>query len=209
MRRLITLGLALGLIASLGVASCGPKPAKVDGGVSIKDTIPAAQPEPVAEPAPDVSHAPPGEEDLPDAEPAASEGATEPAKTEEPAPAKAAEDTPPPKEVINYPGTVYGGEIHDPAMTVTEFLKQAESLEGQVVTLEGTLGQVCQDMGCWFYLRPIGATKDNKDKVYVDLQMGAIFTIPKDTEGKHAVVTGTVKKNANGYKLVGKGTVLS
>jgi|GEM_PF-5219789 len=193
MRRLITLGLILGL----GLAGCTQQPPKAEQGVSIKETIPAEQmnPAPAPEPAPVVSHAPPGEEDVP----------TDATAT----PAPVVEEPATPIEIVEYPGTIYGSEIHGPAMTVPDFLEQAASLEGKVVTLEGTLGQVCQDMGCWFFLHPDGATKDNKMKVYVDLQMGAIFTIPEDTEGKHAVVTGKVSKNANGYKLVGKGAVLS
>jgi hypothetical protein len=57
---------------------------------------------------------------------------------------------------------------------------------GTRVVLRGRVGEVCH-MGCWFYL------VDEKDLVYVKLDMGTGFVIPPDSAGAEAVVLGTLR----------------
>lgn len=101
----------------------------------------------------------------------------------------------------------YGAAVTATPMPVHTLLEQAASLEDQQVTVSGRLGQVCQDMGCWFYLED--AENAAEGKLYIDLQMGAIFTIPKDSAGKTGVITGTLKRDNSSWKVMGKGVVLS
>lgn len=105
-------------------------------------------------------------------------------------------------------GTLYGAELTATPISVTEFLAHPADYDGQTIALEGTLAQVCVS-GCWFFLRdPEFAGAGRPPQVYVDLQQGAVFKVPNDIAGKHAIVQGRVAAEGSDYKLVGRGVLV-
>lgn len=76
-----------------------------------------------------------------------------------------------------------------------------EQYIGKKVIVEGELFDVCQNMGCWFSI------KDKTGAIYVDLQMGIKFTLPKNSNGYRALVFGEVTNEGGktNLKLKGKG----
>lgn len=96
--------------------------------------------------------------------------------------------------------TVYGSE-----RPVAELVAEARPLaelsaadSGSQVVVSGTISQVCQTMGCWFYLA------EGESLVYVDLEQGSRFTIPLDSGGRRAVVAATYKADGGDARLVAK-----
>ncbi len=73
---------------------------------------------------------------------------------------------------------------------------------GSEVVVSGTISQVCQTMGCWFYLL------EGDSLVYVDLEQGSRFTIPVDSSGKRAVVAATYRADGGDVRLVAKSAVV-
>lgn len=70
------------------------------------------------------------------------------------------------------------------------------------VVASGDVGRVCQSMGCWFYLA------DEAEMVFIDLEGGSRFTIPLDSEGRRAVVVGTLRGVGGDRRLVADTVVL-
>lgn len=107
-------------------------------------------------------------------------------------------------------GKSYGAPIEGTPVSVGDVLADPASLNGKNIVVEGTLSQVCQSMGCWFYLQDPATSGDPQPKqIYVDLQGGAVFVVPKNAVGKHGVVAGRVEPNGSDWKIIGKGVVLS
>lgn len=204
--------LTLGLVLLTGCQQ-NAKPDASEG-VPVRDTLPArgrATPSdagsPDTQPAAEGSDAPVSEPDPAEVSPAEAEP---PVQADPPSPPSKSANQKPKATPVKHQGTPYGGEVTGTPMAVGSFLEQASALEGEIVTLEGVLGHVC-DMGCWFFLTdPDARTESGQPvKIYIDLQGGAVFTIPNTSSGKQAVVQGRVAKNNNGWKLIGRGVVLS
>ncbi|HYE76971.1 MAG TPA: hypothetical protein VEI97_03200 [bacterium] len=107
-------------------------------------------------------------------------------------------------------GQTFGAAVEGTPISVSELLADPASRQGQEVVVEGIMGEVCQSMGCWFYLQdPATAGEHQPKQIYIDLQMGAVFTMPKDAKGRQARVLGRVEPNGSDWKLIGKGVVLS
>jgi len=204
--------LTLGLVLLTGCQQ-STKPDASEG-VPVRETLPTREmsapsdlgaPDP--EPAAEGNDAPAAEPDPAEMSPAADEPSVQ--ADPPPTPSKSTSQKPP-ATPVKHKGTPYGGEVTGTPMAVQTFLEQATALEGEIVTLEGVLGHVC-DMGCWFFLTdPDARTESGQPvKIYIDLQGGAVFTIPNTSAGKRAVVQGRVAKNNNGWKLIGRGVVLS
>lgn len=70
-----------------------------------------------------------------------------------------------------------------PATTVEAVLAKPEA--GKAVRLEGTIGTVCQNKGCWLTL------KQGERSVHVTFA-GYSFFVPKDVAGKPVVLEGKV-----------------
>lgn len=204
--------LTLGLVLPIGCQQSAKL--RDTEGAPVRDTLPVrevAMPSdagaPDTLPAAEGSDAPAVEPDPAEVSPAADEPSVQ--ADPPPTPPKSTSQKPP-ATPVKHKGTPYGGEVTGTPMAVHTLLEQATALEGKIVTLEGVLGHVC-DMGCWFFLTdPDARTESGQPvKIYIDLQGGAVFTIPNTSAGKRAVVQGRVAKNNNGWKLVGRGVVLS
>lgn len=99
----------------------------------------------------------------------------------------------------------FGKEISvEEKTSIGEILKEPAKFHGQVVRVEGTVDEVCQSMGCWFYL------KDETGRMMIDLEMRPdSFDVPKNSSGKLAVVEGKVKYDGSApVRIVGIGTTL-
>ncbi|MBI3815134.1 MAG: DUF4920 domain-containing protein [Nitrospinae bacterium] len=100
------------------------------------------------------------------------------------------------------PAGEYGDkfEVKD-IIPIREIMASPEKYMGKKVVVEGELFDVCQDMGCWFSI------KDKTGAIYVDLQMGIKFTLPKNSNGYRALVLGEVTNEGGktSLKLKGKG----
>lgn len=85
------------------------------------------------------------------------------------------------------------------AVTLTETTSIAdikanpEEYHDKTVRIEGNITQVCQTMGCWFYVA------DETQRIKVDLEMNRpdTYTIPKNSKGKRSVVQGIVHFTEN------------
>ncbi len=95
---------------------------------------------------------------------------------------------------------IYGVEV-DPAVIRQEARPLQSSLAEAEVTLSGTVGEVCP-MGCWFYLLGDAAM------VYVELDLGSGFVIPKDSAGRQAVVRGRLRLEDAAMRLKAETVVL-
>jgi len=90
------------------------------------------------------------------------------------------------------PGRLEFGEPVDEtrARSLSDVLRDPESIEGAAVVVSGRIGEVCTTAGCWFVLQDV-----DHGKVYdlfTDLKGGATFTVPKSIRGRLAVVSGTL-----------------
>ena len=87
--------------------------------------------------------------------------------------------------------------------SIQEIVKSPTQYHGRVVLIEGEIGAVCQDMGCWFQVA------DGTNQIKVDLQMGRLYVIPKNASEKLAVVEGRVQYDGSRpVHLVGTGTTI-
>jgi hypothetical protein len=78
------------------------------------------------------------------------------------------------------------------ALPAEAVMAQAEALDGQTVTVSGTLRNVCQMAGCWATIETEGGTirigvPKNTDGTYV-------YTMPKDIAGRRVVAHGTLQR---------------
>ncbi len=73
-----------------------------------------------------------------------------------------------------------------------------KSLQGKVVSLEGTIISQCQSVDkCWYFMQ------DDTGRIFVNLKP-ANFTLPAAT-GKKAKVTGTIQESRDGYQIIAQG----
>ena len=92
------------------------------------------------------------------------------------------------------------GEAMDPESPtpLQLILEHPEEYLGREVTVQGRIGPVCQQMGCWFYLQ-------EEDRILlVDLQHGRRFTVPRDSAGRWAVITGEIQGEVSDLRIVGR-----
>lgn len=85
--------------------------------------------------------------------------------------------------------------------SVTDILKDPSAWKGKTVRVEGKVDEVCQTMGCWFYL------VDGSGRIMIDLEMRPdSYSVPKGAAGKRAVVQGRVKYDGTSpVRIVGVG----
>lgn len=99
-------------------------------------------------------------------------------------------ETPQDRDQRDADGVVRRGEALSEAspMTVEAVLARAESLDGQPVKVEGTVGRVCGKSGCWFELKgenaPTGIRITSK---------GYRFFVPSTAGGLQATLEGDLK----------------
>ena len=99
---------------------------------------------------------------------------------------------------------VHGKAVDVPALeaAAAPVSKLGEAPERRPVTASGHISQVCQSMGCWFYLA------DDHDMVYIDLEHGSRFTIPKDSRGQRCLVAGTLAADGGDRRIIADTVVL-
>ncbi|MDA1192950.1 MAG: DUF4920 domain-containing protein [Candidatus Poribacteria bacterium] len=87
---------------------------------------------------------------------------------------------------------------------ISDILSHPEDYHDKVVRLEGSVGEVCQSMACWFYLQ------DDTAQILIDLEMRVdSYSIPKGSQGKTAVVQGRVQFDENApVRVIGLGNTL-
>ncbi len=95
---------------------------------------------------------------------------------------------------------VYGEAAEPTALRDSARVLEGAPTDGEV-TVSGVVGEVCP-MGCWFYL--LGESS----MVYVDLDLGSGFVIPKDSSGRKAVVRGRLSGDGAGTRLKAQTVVL-
>ena len=94
-------------------------------------------------------------------------------------------------------GDVYGEPISEAeATSVADILADPAAYDGQMVKLEGEIGNECPT-GCWFELKDGGAS------VHVDIAPHGL-AIPQ-RQGSDVTVEGTVKVTDSRLMVVGKG----
>ena len=95
---------------------------------------------------------------------------------------------------------VYGKDMSgNKVLTIKEIESNKADYEGKEVKIEGKITEVCQSMGCWFKVN------DGTGIMYVDLEMGRNFTIPKNSANESVVVEGKFKNDNGSLKIVGSG----
>lgn len=98
--------------------------------------------------------------------------------------------------------TLYGasaslGSLTETAQPLASLAVAAGSAASQPsVTVRGTIGKVCQSMGCWFYLT------DATSMLLIDLDNGSRFTIPTDATGHDAIVRGRLEVDGGDRRIV-------
>ena len=99
---------------------------------------------------------------------------------------------------------IYGKAISsNSVLTIKELEKNKNKYLGKTVKVEGTITEVCQDMGCWFYVN------DGTGTIYVDLGMKGNFTIPKDSAKSHVIVEGIFNEADGQFSIKGQGVNIS
>lgn len=100
----------------------------------------------------------------------------------------------------NNNSNIYGQAISsNSVITIKELQSDKNKYLGKTVKIEGTITEVCQQMGCWFYVN------DGTGTIYVDLGMKGNFTIPKNSAKSHVIVEGTVKYDNEALLITGSG----
>lgn len=95
---------------------------------------------------------------------------------------------------------VYGQSISDNSViTIKELQDKKADYSGKLVKIKGKITDVCQDMGCWFNVN------DGTGIMYVDLEMGRNFTIPKNTANQPVTVEGKLKYDKGSLSIMGSG----
>ncbi|MBK6507815.1 MAG: DUF4920 domain-containing protein [Ignavibacteria bacterium] len=81
-------------------------------------------------------------------------------------------------------GMLYGKAIDPTVKTISypELIVGMNESNGNIVTVKGTVSEVCQAMGCWMTMSENGAT--TRVKTLHE------FLLPKDVAGREAIVTG-------------------
>ena len=91
------------------------------------------------------------------------------------------------------------GTPADPAALARQVEPLSPDHIGDVV-LRGTVGQVC-DAGCWFYLL------DEKNLVFVQLDLASGLVIPTDSQGEPVLVKGTIR-DESGQRVLHAETIV-
>lgn len=96
-----------------------------------------------------------------------------------------------------------------PAVNLGDVLRDAQAYTGRVVTVTGTVKQVCQMMGCWMEL--VSSSDSTADGVRVTFKDYGFF-VPKDSAGRGATLQGEFETNlfskAEADHLVAEGVSL-
>ena len=91
------------------------------------------------------------------------------------------------------------------AVAVQSVAAEPERYVGQTVTVEGIVGEVCQNSGCWLTL----AVGPEEAPVRVDVprdSTGAyVYTFPMDISGRRVIVTGTLAEGEDAAHEHGEG----
>lgn len=82
---------------------------------------------------------------------------------------------------------VPAGEALTPAVLIAD----AETYDGQTVTVEGTAREVCQQAGCWLTLAD-DQGRTVRVEVPRDESEAYVYTFPKDLSGQTVRLTGTL-----------------
>ena len=83
----------------------------------------------------------------------------------------------------------YGEAFELPAerLSVSQVIEQGEALNGQTVTIQGEVADVCQRAGCWAVLREGELTIRILSRAHG-------YAMPKDARGRNFVATGTLQR---------------
>lgn len=85
----------------------------------------------------------------------------------------------------------FGDKISDDgAIALTTAVNQLTTQDTALLTISGTIEEVCQAKGCWMTLQ----ANEDSDNVFIKFLDYAFF-VPKDAAGKKAVVKGKVYNN--------------
>ena len=95
---------------------------------------------------------------------------------------------------------VYGQSISNSSViTIKELQDKKKDYSGKMVKIDGKITDVCQDMGCWFNVN------DKTGIMYVDLEMGRNFVIPKKSADQPVTVEGKLKYDNGALSIIGSG----
>lgn len=95
-------------------------------------------------------------------------------------------------EMVAELGTVVGEDpgAEGAVLFADDVVEHAEGFVGAPIRVAGTIGEVCQNAGCWLTFRNDAGVAF---RVVVPRdEEGYAFTFPKDISGSHAVVAGTL-----------------
>lgn len=95
---------------------------------------------------------------------------------------------PRPTRVFEDGSRLFGAELSAdrPVTPLSQIIADPDSFAGRVVKTEGTVGRVCQRMGCWMELQAEGAPA-----VRVPMA-GHAFFLPRDVAGRAATIEGRI-----------------
>jgi len=97
----------------------------------------------------------------------------------------------------------YGQTISsNSAVTIKELQSHKNKYLGKTVKIEGTITEVCQQMGCWFNVN------DGTGTIYVDLGMKGTFTIPKNSVKSNVIVEGIFKESEGQLLIKCQGIII-
>jgi uncharacterized protein YdeI (BOF family) len=96
-------------------------------------------------------------------------------------------------------GNIFGSGVDQQAPVIkVKDVYFDKSLQGKVVSLEGTIISQCQSADkCWYFMQ------DDTGRIFVNLKP-ANFTLPAAI-GKKAKVSGTIQKTTDGFQIIAQG----
>jgi len=100
-------------------------------------------------------------------------------------------------DAAELPMAYFGDTIsEDGALNVTDFLESFEGQDSLEVKFAATITEVCQKKGCWMML-------DLGDEQFMRVRFrDYAFFVPKDADGKEAVVEGTAKMETTSVAML-------
>jgi hypothetical protein len=103
----------------------------------------------------------------------------------------ACQSAPPPEaQAEEFDGTPYGEAITLTTLThIATILEAPDEFVGERVLVEGTVADVCDNMGCWMDI--LGEAEGQKIQVKVD---DGVIVFPQEATGHRARVEGVVEK---------------
>jgi len=87
------------------------------------------------------------------------------------------------------------------AIPLAELLAAPADPAPGMVTVRGTIGEVCRSAGCWFVLQDPDPAAGEMREILVDLKGGADFTVPTSIRGRRAVVRGRLVGEAPDLRI--------